>query len=150
MQSLFSRLALPWASSQGATSTKQSAGWNTNAASSQESMNFGHTLSEHGSKTLQPAIASLPETRRLVITASLNKLFSERHFSICTLDAILDTMQGTRNTEAFRLLRTLHCMDYASMPIELRNSIPQLVNEALNPPPVECIATETAMQGIVI
>ena len=150
MQSLLSRLALPWASSQRNTSAKQNESWNTNGASSQGSMNFGPTLSAHGHGKLLPAIANQPETRRLVITASLNKLFTERHFSICTLDAILDCMQGTRHTEAHRLLRTLHCVDYASMSSELRNSIPLLVNEALQPPEVVCAATETALQGVVI
>lgn len=148
MHSLFSRLALPWASLQGATSAKPNADWSTNAANSPGSMSSGHTLSAHGPETLPPAIASQPETRRMVIKASLNKLFSERYFSICTLDSILDAMQGTKRTEAYTLLRTLHCMDYASMPVDLRDRIPQLVNEALQPPQVDCIATEIALRGI--
>lgn len=150
MQSLFSRLALPWASSSDTGSAKQTPDWSTSADASTASTSSGPTLSGHGQMSCLPSIANLPETRRLVVTTALNHLFNERHFSICTLDRVLDTMQGTQKSDAYKLLRTLHCVDYAAMPPELRNSIPTLVNEALRPPMVACVATDVALQGVVL
>lgn len=150
MHSLLLRLASHRASSSATDSAKQNDAWTTSAAEQTVSGMSGQSLHANASGSLQPTIASLPETRRLVLTASLNKLFSEKHFNICTLDAILDTMQGSQRTEAYRLLRTLHCMDYAAMPRELRDCLPQLVNEALRPPETVCVATEIALQGVAL
>lgn len=78
----------------------------------------------------------------------LNHLFNKSYFDICALDSILSVVQSSRATEAYKLLRVLHCVDYASMPKALRDSLPELVNEALNPPEVVCIAVDVAMRGL--
>lgn len=148
MQSLLSRLALPWASSLGTGSAKPTSTWNTSEESSTGSTTSGPTLSAPGQTSCLPAVANLPETRRLVVTAALNELFDKKHFSICRLDSVLEVMNGTRRSDAYRLLSTLHCVDYAAMTPDLRERIPALVNEALRPPVVVCLATEVALQGV--
>ena len=150
MQSLFSRLASRSASSPGTTSAKPTADSNTAEASWQESTGHGDTFSLPRPEKSLPAIASLPTTRRLVVTAALNELFTKKYFNICQLSAVLEVTNGSENTEAYRLLRTLHCVDYAAMSPELRNTIPQLVNECLAPPPKHCLATDIALQGVTL
>ncbi len=78
-----------------------------------------------------PSVASLPETRRLVAEAAINRLFTERHFSICSLDELIKLTGAQRGSDAYRLLRPLHCMDWADMTPELRERVPLLVREAL-------------------
>lgn len=79
---------------------------------------------------------------------ALNELFTKKHFNICALDSVLEVMNGTDRSEAYKLLRTLHCVDYSAMPPELRERIPALVNEAMRPKVATCIATDMALQGV--
>lgn len=131
-------------------SAKQTASSNTTAASSTESTRCGPPLSPAGAEKYCSALATLPETRRLVVTAALNELFSKKSFNICQLDAVLEVTNGSQKTDAYRLLRTLHCMDYASMTPELRSTLPQLVNECLAPPPRHCLATDIALSNVIL
>ncbi len=89
------------------------------------------------STTLLPpqvvAIAGLPETKKLVIRDAVNKLFNTRYFDICTVRDILDALGRSQNTTAFKLLKTLHCMNYEDMSEELRERLPKLLSEALAP-----------------
>lgn len=148
MFSLFSRPASRSASSSATGSHAQTASSTTSADASTASMSFGRTLSVHGSMPLYPGIASLPQTRRLVVEQALNRLLNERHFSICTLDSIADVLGTSRNTEAYRLLRALHCIDYAAMSPQMREALPQLINEALRPAHTHNPATAAAMTGL--
>jgi hypothetical protein len=61
--------------------------------------------------------------------------------------AVLDV---SRNSEAYRLLHTLHCMDYADMPNELKRQLPQLVNEALTADnsSINQFATDIALKNV--
>ena len=95
-----------------------------------ELTNSGRTSQVHGLIT-SSSVAALPSTRRLVVEASLNKLLTEKHFSICTLDAVMEVMDLPRGSDAHKLLRTLHCVDYRVMSKELRDTIPLLVREVL-------------------
>jgi hypothetical protein len=101
-----------------------------NKENSMELMTSGHTSPVHGLITSR-SVAALPSTIRIVVEASLQKLLTERHFSICTVDAIMEVMNVPRNSQAYKLLHTLHCMDYSSMTKELRETIPLLVREVL-------------------
>ncbi len=142
-------LRAPRSESSSATgSAAQTAASTTSADDSTASMSFGPTLSAHGSMPLYPSVANLPQTRRLVVEQSLNCLLNERHFSICRLNDIADVLGANRNTDAFRLLRTLHCMDYTAMTPQMREALPQLINEALRPLQAKHPATDVVMQGL--
>jgi hypothetical protein len=121
----------------------------TSAASATASALCGHTSPVRG-QTLSCLLADQPKTRRLVVATALNHLFEKSFFSICQLDSLLKIVDGTNKSEAYKLLHALHCIDYTSMPKELKDSLPQLVNEALtahtNPQPLP--ATEIAMKNI--
>lgn len=91
----------------------------------------------------------MPETRRLVVTAALDKVLTQKYFDVCTIDTILKIMGTRKNCAAYDLLHALHCMHYDQMQPELRNSIPQLINECLRGPIQDAgAATGAALEGI--
>lgn len=95
-----------------------------------------------------PSIASLPETRQLVVTAALNDLFTKKWFDMCNLNKVREIVNAPKNSEAYKLLDALHCVDYDKMPPDLRERIPHLVNEVLRPTVVINAAVEVALEGV--
>lgn len=77
-------------------------------------------------------------------------MFEDSYFSICGFDKIVAIVGARRNTDAYKLLSTLHCVDYAKMPPELRAKIPELVNECLRQQADVIEATDVALQGVAI
>ncbi len=121
--------------------------WNTRKESAMELTKCGPTSQVLGQK-ISSSLAALPETRRLVVTAALDKLFTENYFSVCTVDNILKILNVSKNSDAYRLLQALHCVDYGAMPKELRDTLPDLVREAITPAYEPQHATDTALMGI--
>lgn len=68
------------------------------------------------------------------ITVALRELFEGCHFSICSVDR-LGELIGTnpKKHPGYRWLQALHCVDYAKMPREVRDELPQRVMEVLRP-----------------
>lgn len=81
---------------------------------------------------------------------AVRKLFDQGHFSICELDKIIDIVGARQGGEAYKLLRALHCVDYAKMQPELRAKVPELVNECLRQQASVIEAAEVALQGVAI
>lgn len=145
------RRASPSGSSPDTGRASKTSSSNTSGAAWPGSAFSGHTLPEPGSSKSLPALASLPETRQLVVQTALDHLFTQSHFSICQLDSVLKIINAPQGSDAYTLLRSLHCVDYAKMPRDLRDRIPHLVNECLRPPEVlECLATSVALQGVTV
>lgn len=118
---------------------------------SQASNSFGRT----SSPPMQPshssisALASLPETKQLVAQAALNHLFEQKYFSVSTLDKLCDLGGFSRKSAAYLALAPLHCVDYDLMPRALRQQLPHLVNECLQPAgTTPGPATAIALQGV--
>lgn len=147
MFSLFSRRASASDASSATGLASTSAPSNTHEGTAQGLHWSGPTSSPFGPANLPAPIASLPATKQLVVTTALNHLFTKGYFSVCQLDEIMKLMGAPRHTPARQLLATLHCVDYADMPPELREQLPHLVREAISPQPAVCHATSTALQG---
>ena len=141
MFSLFSRRV----ARSGSSSEPSSAGTRSSSNMSEGAATV-LTLSGPTSSGLSGPLAEQPQTKRLVVEAAINRLFSERFFSICTLDSVLDTLQVSQKSDAYRLLRTLHCVDYCTMSPELREKLPHLVREALTPV-TATLAAEIALRN---
>lgn len=73
----------------------------------------------------------MTDTKALVAAAALNKMFKGSHFSICTIDSVAAMLGVHPEKQAYDLLRPLHCVDWSAMPIELRNQVPVLIEQAL-------------------
>jgi hypothetical protein len=88
------------------------------------------------------SISSIPQVKKLVVQTAINKLFTDNHFSICTLDKVMDVMNISENTDAYKQLRALHCVHYSDMTKEMRDVLPLLVNEALKVDTINIAATQ--------
>ncbi len=72
----------------------------------------------------------------LALKQAVNKLFQERHFSICTLDNIADMMGVSPNRKIYNQLRAFHCVDYGSMDNRTKELLQQKVVECLRGDPI--------------
>lgn len=148
MLSLFSRRASASAPSSGTGSEEPTSSWRTPGDTSTASTSGGPQQSS-AALVRCANIAALPETRRLVVTAALDRLFTNQWFDICTLRGVSELMGLSTDSEAYKALHTLHCVHYNKMNPELRDLIPELVREALNPPTYEeNLATLVAMHDL--
>ena len=131
MRSLLLRWASRWASSSARLSEKPTENLNSRKDDSMASTNSGPTLLPPWRPVVLPTVANLPETKQLVVQAAIEHLFTERHFSICALDKLIDLTGAQRDSDAYRLLQPLHCVTWSRMDPALRAQVPLLVREAL-------------------
>lgn len=132
-------------SSERTTSTNTNSNSNTTEGSWTPSGKSNSTVCEN----ILPFCSALPETKQLVVKQAVKKLFEDRHFSICTLDRAIDLIGARQGGEAYKMLHTLHCVDYDKMPPELREKIPHLVNECLRQQNNVIEATNVALKGVL-
>lgn len=66
---------------------------------------------------------SIERLRGLVVEAGLRHLFKRDYFDICQLESCVKAASIVPDGETMRLLRPLHCMDYADMKPELRELV---------------------------
>ena len=112
------------------------------------STSSGPTLSPPSQPACWPSVAHLPQTRQLVAQQAISRLFTERHFSICTPDEIIKLTSAQSDSEAYRMLRPLHCVNWADMDPALRDCVPLLVREALQTNQWAQSATAVAMSAL--
>lgn len=74
--------------------------------------------------------------KQLAAMAALNSMLSKGYLDICTIDKIAEMINMNCKCEAYTILRTLHCVDFAKMPRELRQSIPSLIKQCLGMEPI--------------
>lgn len=86
----------------------------------------------------------------MVVLTAMKKLFDDKYFSICVVKDIADVIGVPKHGPAWDMLSALHCIYYASMPIELRESIPHLVNECLKAKQAAIESTRTALDGVTV
>ena len=87
--------------------------------------------------------------RQLVVQTAAQKLFTEKHFSICTLRDIATLTHARQSGPAWDMLHALHCVDYNKMPPELRAQIPALVNEVLTSGMDVQDAVDVSLKGVL-
>lgn len=86
----------------------------------------------------------------MVVMQATKKLFDENHFSICTVRKIAEIIGAPQSGPAWKMLDALHCINYADMPQDLRESIPHLVNECLRANQKSIDSTITALEGVQV
>lgn len=146
MFSLFSRRASRSAPSAAATGSQPSASTSSTSADAQTVLtSSGLTSCERSLSLVGQSPATLPQTKRVVLEAAVNRLFTETYFSVCTLDRILDAVDVSRSSQAYKLLATLHCVHFNQMSEELRQRLPLLVREAMTPV-TSTLAAEIALR----
>mgnify|MGYP003575110064 CR=1 FL=1 len=76
------------------------------------------------------------DLKQLAAVTALNEMMAGSHFSICTIDRIATMLSVNVKGEAYEVLHTLHCINWAKMPQELREAVPGLIKECLGFAPV--------------
>ena len=68
----------------------------------------------------------------LSVATSLSSMMRSRYFSITTLDHCATALGiSIAEKQSYKNLHTLHCVDFADMPRELREKIPDLIKDCL-------------------
>lgn len=73
--------------------------------------------------------------RRLSAETALNNMMEGRYFDICTIDKVAAVLNVQPEGDAYKILRPLHCVDWAKMPAELRDAVPGLIEKCLGVAP---------------
>lgn len=73
------------------------------------------------------------DIEQMAVLTALNHMMKQGHFNVCAIDRCAEILGiQPRNTRPYRVLSSLHCVDFAEMPLQLRASIPALIQECLN------------------
>lgn len=71
------------------------------------------------------------DVKRMAAATALRAMVESGRFSICTVDSIGDLFGVKPGGEAYKVLRSVHCVGFAEMPEDLRNEIPALIRLSL-------------------
>ncbi len=74
--------------------------------------------------------------KEMAAMTALNEQLRAKHWSICVIDRAAALLEVNARGEAYDILHALHCIDYQKMPLELRDSIPDLIKQCLGITPV--------------
>ena len=74
--------------------------------------------------------------KTLTALTALNNMLAKGFFDICTVNNVAKMLEVDPLGEAHTILQTLHCIHFNTMPAELRNAIPRLVQECLGVAPI--------------
>lgn len=73
----------------------------------------------------------LEKATQLTIQAALTELGSKRYFDICLLNSIAEIVGANKSSPTYKLLSTLHCIDYGKLDPQLLAILPDMVSEVL-------------------
>ena len=80
-------------------------------------------------------LSPIDELRNMALAVGLKKMLTAKHFSICDLELLIQAGRIVPDGETMRILRVLHCVDYADMPIPLRKEVVRVVAEMFREAP---------------
>jgi uncharacterized protein (DUF2267 family) len=80
----------------------------------------------------------MTDIKQLAAVTALNKMLAGRYFDICTIDRIASMLNIHQEGDAYKILRTLHCVHYGDMPAALKAALPDLI--------AQCFANGPAFQ----
>ena len=78
---------------------------------------------------------NIERLQALAVVTALNKMLEANYFDICTVDAMLKVQRLPVGGDVYDVLRTLHCVYSVRMPKELRDAIPEMLQEVLGVSP---------------
>ncbi len=92
----------------------------------------------------------MSQLQLMAAEAALKKMLSDKHFSICTMDKIVDMLGIKPDKEAYDILSTLHCIDYSAMRRELLEALPDLIHRVLRSPSFDASRINIVESGSVL
>jgi hypothetical protein len=83
-----------------------------------------------------------------IALTAVAKMLKSNYFSICTVDSVCKLIGAKANGAAYDMLNTLHCVNYADMPPQVREGIPALMREVFSQAKIEDNAIEGIFKGV--
>lgn len=80
---------------------------------------------------------------------SLNEMMRKGTFYISTVTEVADAIGAVPDSAALRILRPLHCMKIGDMPLELRQSLPALIERCIGTPAYQFSVTQADHPALV-
>lgn len=74
----------------------------------------------------------MSDLKQQIAMTALNNMLSKGHFDICTIRNVAELLNVHPKAEEYIMLQSLHCIDYAKMPTEVRQAIPELIRRCLS------------------
>ena len=74
------------------------------------------------------------DLQKLSALTSLNAMMRKPYFDVCTVDTVIKMLGTVPDRTAHDMLRSLHCVNWSDMPIELRDAVPKLIERCCNVP----------------
>ena len=62
----------------------------------------------------------MDEIKQEAIILKIKKILDNGHFSICDFDTLMDASGGFIDSDTYKKLRLLHCIDYGDMSTQMR------------------------------
>jgi len=70
--------------------------------------------------------------KQMAAVAAIDKMFHDGYFSISVIDKVAEMIGvSCKQLDEYRVLATLHCVPFASMPPSLQREIPMLMKRCL-------------------
>lgn len=69
--------------------------------------------------------------KMMAAQTALKDMLSDKSFSICTVDKIIEMLGRHPDPSSYKVLSTLHCIKYRDMPTELLQRLPDLLCNCL-------------------
>lgn len=93
----------------------------------------------------------MSDLKQLAAVTALNDMFQRGHLSICTIDSIgrMLGIDPKRGGDSYNILQSVHCVDFAKMPMELRDAIPGLIRDCLSVEPTYQFKQPITLQEFV-
>ena len=73
----------------------------------------------------------IAKIKEKVTQIALDNMVRKGHFNICAIRDIQNMNNTVGEAEALRILAPLHCVDFADMPKDVREALPDLIRRAL-------------------
>lgn len=89
----------------------------------------------------------MSDIKVLAAEAALQKMLKGGHFSICTIDKIVEMLSIKPAREEYDILSTLHCVDYNQMQPELLEQLPTLIMRVLDSPRLDASRINLVSDG---
>jgi len=86
----------------------------------------------------------ITDFQALAASAGVLRMFREKHFSICTLDAVAAAIGRKEHLAGrdYEALRAVHCMDWADMGPDLARQVREVCCRMLGIPDTQPVVTE--------
>lgn len=78
----------------------------------------------------------MADLKQMAAMTALNNMMQKDSFSICTIDNVGKVLGVNPKGESYDILYTLHCVNFSKMQPELRDAIPDLIQQCLGVAPV--------------